>query len=52
MEVHYDMANSPVRKSPFSFNDLWVIVRVRKVKFATYLKFATCENSGKIKELR
>ena len=25
--------------------------RVRNVKFATYLKFATCENTNKINEL-
>ena len=34
----------------------WVIVntatyRVRNLKFATYLKFATCENTDKINEL-
>ena len=26
-------------------------VRVRNLKFATYLKFATCENTNKINEL-
>ena len=26
--------------------------RVRNLKFATYLKFATCENTNKINELR
>ena len=29
----------------------WKILRVRNVKFATYLKFATCENTNKINEL-
>ena len=28
-----------------------VIDRVRNLKFATYLKFATCENTNKINEL-
>ena len=27
------------------------IYRVRNLKFATYLKFATCENTNKINEL-
>ena len=27
------------------------ICRVRNLKFATYLKFATCENTNKINEL-
>ena len=27
------------------------VVRVRNLKFATYLKFATCENTNKINEL-
>ena len=26
-------------------------IRVRNLKFATYLKFATCENTNKINEL-
>ena len=26
-------------------------IRVRNLKFATYLKFATCENTSKINEL-
>ena len=28
-----------------------IISRVRNLKFATYLKFATCENTNKINEL-
>ena len=28
-----------------------VMYRVRNLKFATYLKFATCENTNKINEL-
>ena len=31
---------------------IWKTVRVRNVKFATYLKFATCGNTNKINELR
>ena len=27
------------------------LLRVRNLKFATYLKFATCENTNKINEL-
>ena len=27
------------------------IIRVRNLKFATYLKFATCENTNEINEL-
>ena len=33
-------------------NNFELTVRVRNVKFATYLKFATCGNIYKINELR
>ena len=32
-------------------NNFPVAHRVRNLKFATYLKFATCENTNKINEL-
>ena len=28
-----------------------IYIRIRNLKFATYLKFATCENTNKINEL-
>ena len=35
----------------FIISDHFTLNRVRNVKFATYLKFATCENTNKINEL-
>ena len=35
----------------FSLVSLIQVCRVRNLKFATYLKFATCENTNKINEL-
>ena len=36
----------------YDFTVSQVICRVRNLKFATYLKFATCEYTNKINELR
>ena len=42
-DVHTGKHNAPTTKFP--------VYRVRNLKFATYLKFATCENTNKINEL-
>ena len=34
-----------------SLQHILKLIRVRNLKFATYLKFATCENTDKINEL-
>ena len=42
---------SDTQKTVSEFNGNQNYTRVRNLKFATYLKFATCENTNKIHEL-
>ena len=38
-------------QSTWTILDAYLKLRVRNLNFATYLKFATCENTNKINEL-
>ena len=47
----YHVTSNNTKKGYQKFNPS-IIDRVKNLKFATYLKFATCENTNKDNELR
>ena len=55
-KVYLEAPGDLDRDYPNGYNNwqvsVWRIDRVRNLKFATYLKFATCENTNKINEFR
>ena len=53
-KVYYNVSNVTAEKDYglfFNRLEIGTTIRVRNLKFATYLKFATCENTNKINEL-